>query len=257
MIKTNIRLEIFKILKFIEQHKAALITSLLTGTLVLALFAIQIKQKHNRIAENFYDVEAEHQFLEDKDLLETLNNATTNKAFNEDLEFKEMMRNFKSVSSDDFERTTKALAEAKANAIVEETSHISESFTSTNAYALNTKETEAYKNLQQQLNKRLENKKVAAEHAKRKSTLTYALKGRVMLNYDVPIYLCENGGKIVVNIAVNNHGIVTEASINGSSNSNNQCLVDHAIAYAKDIPFDTSTKTRQIGTITFLFKGKN
>lgn len=78
-----------------------------------------------------------------------------------------------------------------------------------------------------------------------------------MQDYDIPRYLCETGGKIVVNITVNEKGIVTDASINGSSNSSNQCLINRALEYAKEALFDTSSKTKQIGTITFMFKGKS
>ena len=77
-----------------------------------------------------------------------------------------------------------------------------------------------------------------------------------MQDYDIPRYLCERGGKIVVNIVVNGKGIVTDASVNGSSNSNNQCLINRALEYAKEALFDSSDKNEQIGTITFLFRGK-
>ena len=243
-------------MKFIEQHKAAIITFLLTGILVLAMFSFQLKQNNIRITENFYELEPEPEtVIEEQELLDALDGKSTNKAFNEDQEYKEMMRNFKTISANDFERTTKALEEAKTSDITEETS-ISKSYANNNAYALNSEETESYKKLQEELNKRLENKKLADEHAKSKSTLTYSLTGRIMQDYDIPRYLCETGGKIVVNITVNEKGIVTDASINGSSNSSNQCLINRALEYAKEALFDTSSKTKQIGTITFMFKGK-
>ena len=77
------------------------------------------------------------------------------------------------------------------------------------------------------------------------------------MSYDTPRYLCETSGKIIVNIKVDNTGNVFEAYINGSSNSNNECLIEHAIAYAKSVRFNTSNRTDQIGSITFYFKGKN
>ncbi|WP_299114658.1 energy transducer TonB [uncultured Winogradskyella sp.] len=244
-------------MKLIEKHKAAIITFLLTGTVVLAMFSIQLKQQGDLITESYYEIEPEPEVSEEElEKPEDLKGASTNKAYNEDQEYKDMMRNFKTVSANDFEKTTKALEEAKANAIQEETS-LNKSYANGNAYALNSDETQSYKNLQEKLKKRKDNQKIADEHAKTKSTLTYSLKGRIMENYDIPRYLCESGGKIVVNIRVNNTGKVTEASVNGSSNSNDQCLIDHAIAYAKDVQFDSSIKKEQIGTITFLFKGKH
>ncbi|MDG4715981.1 hypothetical protein [Winogradskyella sp. YYF002] len=244
-------------MKFIEQYKAGIITFLISGIVVLGMFSFQLKQNSKLITENFYEIEPEPEITkEDQELFDALDGKSTNKAFNEDQEYKEMMRNFKTMSANDFERTTKALEEARSSDITEETS-ISKSYASSNAYAINSEETESYKKLQEELNKRLENKKLADEHAKSKSTLTYSLTGRIMQDYDIPRYLCETGGKIVVNITVNEKGIVTDASINGSSNSSNQCLINRALEYAKEALFDTSSKTKQIGTITFMFKGKS
>ena len=224
---------------------------------MLGLFSAQLKLKGDLITESYYLIEPEPELTEEElKKIEDLTGPSTNKAFNEDQEYKEMMRNFKTVSANDFERTTKALEEAKTSEVQEEIS-IDKSYANSNAYALNSKETESYKNLQEELNKRLENKKIADEHAKGKSTLTYSLKGRIMENYDIPRYLCEKGGKIVVSITVNSNGKVSNTSINGASSSNNPCLIDRALEYSKEAQFDSSTKKSQIGTITFLFKGKN
>jgi len=193
---------------------------------------------------------------EDLQKIEEQNSESTNKAFNEDQEYKEMMRNFKSVSANDFERTTKAMEAAKASKEVLVETNYSKSYENGKDYALNSKETESYKKLQKELKQRLDNKRAADEHAKTKGTLTYSLKGRVLSHYKIPRYLCEVGGKIVVNIKVNEVGNVFDAKVNGSSNSNNKCLVEHAIAYAESVQFNASDRNEQLGTITFLFKGK-
>ena len=251
-------------MNFIEQHKAAIITFLLTGIVVLALFSFQLKQKSKLIAESYYELEPaepEEQEIKEEELekLDELLGETSDKAFNEDQEYKEMMRNFKAVSSNDFERTTTALEEEKLNEeeILQEETSINKSYINSNAYALKSEETESYKKLQEELNRRKENKKIADEHAKSQSTLTYSLKGRTLEYYKTPRYLCEFGGRIVVNIKVNGSGNVYDTSINGSSSSKNQCLIDYAIEYAESVQFDASTINNQIGTITFLFKGKN
>lgn len=246
-------------MNFIEQHKALIITILLSGIVVLVLFSAQLKIKGKLLTESYYLLEPEPEKTEEElQKLEGLNTESTNKAFNEDQEYKEMMRNFKSVSANDFERTTKAIEEAKVSdldELIDETS-IAKSYANSGDYALNTKETESYKKLQEELKQRLKNKKQADEHAKNKGTLTYSLKGRTLTHYKIPRYLCEIGGKIVVNIKVNASGDVYDAYVNGSSNSKNKCLVDHAIAYAKSVEFDTSSREDQLGTITFMFKGK-
>jgi TonB family protein len=69
--------------------------------------------------------------------------------------------------------------------------------------------------------------------------------------------LCENGGIIIITITVNNLGKVTEASVNGSSTSSNECLIDHALEYARNARFsEDPSKDSQIGTISFNFIGK-
>ncbi|WP_299127896.1 TonB family protein [uncultured Winogradskyella sp.] len=244
-------------MKFIEQHKAAIITFLLASTLVLALFSIHLKQQGDLITESYYELEPEPEKSPEETLqdTETLTGATSDKVFNEDQDYKDMLRNFKTISANDFERTTKSIEASKTSDLSEDYS-INKSYTNTNAYALNANESESYKKLKEQLNKRLENKKIADQHAKTKSTLTYSLKGRIMEAYDIPRYLCENGGKIVVSITVNSKGKVTDASINNSSNSKNVCLINRALEYAKAVQFNPSSKTSQIGTITFIFRGK-
>ena len=221
------------------------------------MFSIQIKQHQDLITESYYLMEPEPEKIEEElQKIEDVNAKSSNKAFNEDEEYKEMMRNFKTVSANDFERTTKAIEEAKVSEEIQEETSINKSYANSNAYALNSDETQSYKKLQEELKQRLKNKKQADEHAKTKSTLTYSLKGRTLTHYKIPRYLCEIGGKIVVTIEVNGSGDVTDAYVNGASNSDNRCLIDHAIAYAESVQFDSSSRAEQLGTITFLFKGK-
>lgn len=251
-------------MEFIEQYKAAIITFLITGIVVFTMFSVHITQHNSLISETIYELEPEFETpKEDLKTIEETQDFSSNKAFNEDQEYKALMKNFKSVSVNDFERTTKAMEKAKEQELQQELQDESDSeiitnnsAVNSNAYALKSEDTESYKKLQEELKKRLDNKKQADEHAKTKSSLTYSLKGRVLEYYNTPRYLCENGGKIVVSIRVNNAGKVTEASINGASNSNSPCLVNHAIEYAESVQFNASDINNQLGTITFVFKGK-
>jgi hypothetical protein len=244
-------------LNFVNQHKAAIITFLLAGIVVFGMFSVQLKLQEDLISESYYLLEPEPEIAKvDLQEIQAINGKSTNKAFNEDQEYKEMMRNFKTVRANDFERTTKAMEDARASEDVEEETSITKSYAGSNTYALNSEETESYKKLQEELKQRLKNKREADEHAKTKSTLTYSLKGRTLTHYKTPRYLCESGGKIVVSIRVGNSGNVIDAYINGASTSDNQCLINHAISYAETVQFDASVKKEQLGTITFLFKGK-
>jgi len=240
---------------YIEKYKALIITSLIAGIVAFGMFSIQLTNTKDAIAETFYEIEpkTEEDIQKELEEIQDLKSPTTNKAFNEDQEYKKLMKNFKTISADDFEKTTKRLEENKAEIEKIETATNSE-YRTNEAYALKQKDTKSYKKLQDLLDKKQNG---IAEHAKGGSTLSYSLKDRRLLSYDTPRYLCETSGKIIVNIKVDNTGNVFEAYINGSSNSNNECLIEHAIAYAKSVRFNTSNRTDQIGSITFYFKGKN
>ena len=93
--------------------------------------------------------------------------------------------------------------------------------------------------------------------AERRTSISFSLVDRNGYRLPPPIYTCIEGGKVVVNIEVNNLGQVTDASFNEkSSGTTNGCLVENAIAYAYKAQFSTSDKPSQKGTITYLFQGK-
>ena len=90
------------------------------------------------------------------------------------------------------------------------------------------------------------------------SSVSYSLSNRRDEFLPPPVYLCEESGKIVINITVNAAGAVTDAYVNNSSTSRNACLVESALNYAREARFnaDPSVKS-QIGSITYYFKGKS
>lgn len=93
--------------------------------------------------------------------------------------------------------------------------------------------------------------------AERRTSISFSLVDRNGYRLPPPIYTCIEGGKVVVNIEVDNLGNVIDASFNEkSSGTSNGCLVDNAIAYAYKAQFSTSDKSTQKGTITYLFQGK-
>ncbi len=241
-------------MQLLGKHKAIIITSLITGIVAFGILSIQLKKATDLIAETVYEIEpkTEEEIQKELEELETLKSPTTNKAFNEDEEFKELMKNFKTVSADDFEKTIEQIEKNKSE---DNTESESASNISTNkAYALTKNDNASYKKLQDLLSKKQDG---VAEHASGGSTLTYSLKDRRLLSYDTPRYLCEQSGKIVVNIRVNQNGNVFDAYINGASNTSNECLTNHAITYAKSVRFNNASRADQLGSITFYFKGKN
>lgn len=236
-----------------DKHRAFLITFLISGTVILTVFSLKLKSPGQGLAEVFYDIEPEKELTEDEikvlEALEKLNNtkAETNSAFNQ------------SKSSNHFAQAYTTIAPPED--YVPQTNDIDEGAT-LNDYK------EKYKNkhldkinkeaLSQfdKANEVLKKQKEEANNAN--STIGFSLKGRTKVHIPIPVYLCEVNGKIVVNITVNSAGNVIDSYINTSSNSNNECLIEHALEYAKESVFSAdASKPTQIGSITFNFIGKN
>ena len=100
-------------------------------------------------------------------------------------------------------------------------------------------------------------KQQQSEGSNSKSSIRFSLVDRKKIHIPIPVYLCEEDGKIVVNITVNSNGNVIDAYTNTSSTSDNECLIGHAIDYARQSQFSAdASKATQIGSITFYFIGK-
>lgn len=244
-------------MELIDKHKAGIITFLITGIVVFSMFSFHITKQNELIAETYYEVEPfTPEELKQLEELEALEKAlkTTDRASNENEEFKEMMKNFKSMNANDFENTNKEL---EKEAFKEENDVVTgeSSYNTSSGYSVNQEELEKYRKAKDVLAMRSSDKK-EDKKSNTVSTLTYSLKGRTLLDYDTPRYLCEYGGKIVINITVNGQGRVMDAYLNNSSTSTNQCLIDAALDYAKIVQFDPSATPSQLGSITFHFRGK-
>jgi len=245
-------------LEFIEKHKAAIITFLLTGIVVFGMFSFHITKQAKLIAESYYEVEPPTpEELKKLEELEALEKAlkTTNQASNEDEEIKDMMKNFKSMNANDFENTTKDIQEQEAFNEENDVVTSESTYNASSGYSVNKEELDKFRKAKDILAMRTPEKREDSK-SNAISTLTYSLKGRHLLDYDTPRYLCEYSGKIVVNVTVNGDGKVTDAYINKSSTSTNECLIDAALNYAKIVQFDNSATPSQLGSITFHFKGK-
>lgn len=251
-------------MNFLDKHKALLITFLISGTIVLAMFSLHIKKASEFITESYYEIEP--QTIEElKALKEALKaekaaESNTNEAFNEDQEFKEMMRNFKSVTSNDFEKTIEEQEE-----ISEETSETPDNvmtsnsnYNSSKTYAINEKERRSFNKAKDILAMHSPKKNDDDSKSNRSSSVSFSLRNRTKVKLPPPVYLCEVTGKIVVNITVDSNGLVTDTYINTSSSTDNQCLIDHALEYAQNAIFSSDAATKnQIGSITYYFKGKD
>jgi hypothetical protein len=92
----------------------------------------------------------------------------------------------------------------------------------------------------------------------RKTTISYHLVGRTALQLRNPVYICDQGGKIVINIEVNALGKVVKTLYNKTaSTTTNGCLIDSALKYANLAKFTTSaSNVKQLGSISYSFPGQ-
>lgn len=225
-----------------NSNKALLITLFLSLSVVLMAFNVHIKKQNELVAETFFEILPDDEFFEETealdDILQSLDEVlTTNKAFNE-------TKQYDDYEDEDFKETMERLQNRHDNddEIAKE-----EDFESIDSE----RDRSSFSDINEIIEKSSNNT------ANKNSTISFSLVDREKIYIPPPIYLCENGGIMVVNIAVNAVGEVTEATINSSSSSNNGCLVDHAIEYAMASRFtEDVSKSNQIGTITFVFRGK-
>ncbi|MGJ8591852.1 MAG: hypothetical protein ACSHXF_04855 [Aquaticitalea sp.] len=260
-------------MNLLDKHKALMITVLISGTILMAMFALQLKEQEKNVAESYYELQPEK--TPEEKLLEqlALNEQTskeTNKAFNETSEYKEMMKNFKSLNANDFDKTTKR-TETEATEVPEEVTDVKNTPT-TQESSVNEDELSSYSKINKVIAMRsAEKRKSTASNgdnssnrtgfttsANRNSSVSYSLRNRKDEHLPPPVYLCEENGKIVINIKVNANGAVIDTSVNkAASTSSNECLIDSALEYAENARFSSASTANQIGTITYIFVGKN
>lgn len=237
-----------------DKHKAALITFFISATVVMAMFAMHLK-KHHLITETYYELEPEDPIT--KEQVEELERkvqelkegqkAETNEAFNQNQQSNRFSQAYKPIEPPkDYEYT--APETNGENIAINSQKELYDK-----SKVVNKDEMERFNKANDILKQKLEK-----ESNNARSTMSYSLKDRKLLNNPTPIYLCEAGGKIVVTIQVNSKGEVTDAYVNSASSTDNECLEDNAIEYALKAVFNAdASKNEQIGTITFLFQGKN
>ncbi len=239
---------------FSNQQKSLLITFLLSGTVVLSVFNLNIKKQNELVSESYYEMEPEKELTQEEikvlEALEKLNNdkAETNKAYNETVKEKSFSEAYKPIAPpEDYVKPEFDQNKEESEQSNSDNNEISD---------LNHEEISSFSKVNDILNKTTK-KKEAPKSTNRKSTIRYSLVDRTDEYLPIPIYLCEDGGKIVINITVDDNGNVIDAYVNNSSSSDNQCLVDSALEYAKKAKFNASpSKKTQLGSITFNFVGK-
>lgn len=236
-------------------YKAMIATTLVSTVVVFLAFTLHIKKKSKLVAETFYEMEPEpieEEKEELQDILESLDNLlntpSTNQAYNEnnnelDKAFEEQLEEIRNRNNNEN--------------MAEETENSDESSSSGNVSS--EEEAQTFDNINDIIAKTSEKKRAPSPNSTNKnSSISYSLVNRTKIDIPPPIYLCEMGGKVVITITVDSEGNVIKTDYNNASTTDNGCLVDHAMEYAKASKFNVDlSKPSQIGTITFHFKGKN
>lgn len=88
------------------------------------------------------------------------------------------------------------------------------------------------------------------------TNVSFYLKDRSKRYMHIPVYQCEGGGTVKINIVVDQRGYVVNAIVDATAtNANSECLELAAIDAAKKSRFNTdyNAPNRQKGTITYQF----
>ena len=206
-----------------DQHKALLITLLISGTVVLSVFNLNLKPQSESISESYFEIEPEKELTEEDikilEALEKLSNskAETNNAFNEQQEVQHFAQAFKHIAPpEDY-------VPEPNNNDSENSSIPNKTIDSAKDSKINKDELSKFS----KVNELLKQQQSGGNNSK--SSIRFSLANRDKIYIPIPVYLCEVDGKIVVNITVNSRGNVVDAYPNTSSTSDNECLIEHAL----------------------------
>jgi TonB family protein len=238
-------------------YKALIFTTFLSSAVVFLGFTIHIKKKSELVAETFYELDAENieevEQEELEDILKSLDNLlstpATNQAYNETKDYEELDEKAFEEQMDAIKNRT-TIEDIKSEVLENSVLTASRSKSDDD-------NSSSFSTINDIVNKRSENQKETTSIVNKNSSISFSLVDRTHTFLPTPVYLCEYGGKVVINITVDREGNVSDAYVNNSSASTNGCLIDSALEYAKAAKFNSdTTKASQIGSITFYFKGK-
>ena len=239
-------------MNFNYSYRAFLITSLLTGCLVLFLFSVKLSKEQAQNTEETYDVVMAPEELLPEDLaIAELTpekvKVETNRAYNEAEKFISSIEN----ENQEVTETTEGKLQEMNDALE-------------NSKNDNDNGTSVITKPDKEKKKKFSNSESGKEgeavvkSGNRNTTISYQLVNRKDIDLPNPVYTCYGSGKVVINIEVNNLGKVVKNSYNKtSSTTSNECLIDAALEYSEQARFTTdASKTKQLGTITFNFPGQ-
>ena len=239
-------------MNFNYSYRAFLITSLLTGSLVLFLFSVKLSKEREESTEETYDVvmAPEELLPEDLAIAELTPEKVkieTNRAYNEAEKF------ISSVENEDEEIT-----ETTEGKLQEMNEALENSKSDNGNGATITTKPEKEKKKKFSNSESGKEGEAVVKSGNRNTTISYQLVNRKDIDLPNPVYTCYGSGKVVINVEVNNLGKVVKNSYNKTaSTTSNECVIDAALEYSEQARFSTdASKAKQLGTITFNFPGQ-
>ena len=226
-------------MNFNYSYKAFVITILILGNLYLLFYFIKLPS-NSIILEEEYEIEyALEEVITEEELASVSEEEIkieTHKVFNEDQKFIEELETDRKENNESAEDKLSEINEV----ISDSKSEIKDDLATEKKYKSNLPEA------------------ILATTNNSKSTNSYRLVNRKVIEFPNPVYVCDSFGKVVLHIEVNANGYVIMTSVNkNASTTTNLCLIESAIDYAKKARFTKDkNKPSQVGSITYIFPGQ-
>ena len=226
-------------MSFNYSYKAFIITILILGNLYLLFYFIKLPS-NSIILEEEYEIEyALEEVITEEELASVSEEEIkieTHKVFNEDQKFIEELETDRKENNESAEDKLSEINEV----ISDSKSERKDDLAIEKKYKFNLPEA------------------ILATTSNSKSTNSYRLVNRKVIEFPNPVYVCDSFGKVVLHIEVNTNGDVIMTSVNkNASTTTNLCLIESAIDYAKKARFTKDkNKPSQVGSITYIFPGQ-
>ena len=226
-------------MNFNYSYKAFVITILILGNLYLLFYFIKLPS-NSIILEEEYEIEyALEEVITEEELASVSEEEIkieTHKVFNEDQKFIEELETDRKENNESAEDKLSEINEV----ILDSKSERKDDLATEKKYKSNLPEA------------------ILATTNNSKSTNSYRLVNRKVIEFPNPVYVCDSFGKVVLHIEVNANGYVIMTSVNkNASTTTNLCLIESAIDYAKKARFTKDkNKPSQVGSITYIFPGQ-
>lgn len=226
-------------MSFNYSYKAFIITILILGNLYLLFYFIKLPS-NSIILEEEYEIEyALEEVITEEELASVSEEEIkieTHKVFSEDQKFIEELETNRKENSEAIEDKLSEINEVISDSKSERKDDL-------------VVEKKSKSNLPEA---------ILATTNNSKSTNSYHLLNRKVIEFPNPVYICDSFGKVVLLIEVNANGYVSMTSVNkNASTTSNLCLIESAIDYAKKARFTKNkNKPSQMGSITYIFPGQ-